>query len=135
MAYQLPAGLAGCNHAIVQWWWQTTNSCIPQAWRDMREAGTFPCVSGSWPSWGMATCDASKGTKVQSGEQFSNCIDLQMAGDGMAPVDCAVSEWSAWGACSVSCGGGTQARARTVTTQSANGGAACPGLAESRSCN
>lgn len=49
-------------------------------------------------------------------------------------VDCAGS-WSAWSTCSKECGGGTQTRTFIVTTQPANGGAACPTSPESRSCN
>ena len=52
-----------------------------------------------------------------------------------APVDCVVSSWSAYGACSASCGGGTQTQTRTVTTPAANGGAACPALSQSQACN
>jgi hypothetical protein len=50
-------------------------------------------------------------------------------------TNCVVSDWSAWGTCSASCGGGTQTRTRTITTQPANGGSACPALSESQSCN
>lgn len=52
-----------------------------------------------------------------------------------APVDCEVSNWSAWNQCNKICGGGTQTRTRSVTTESANGGRACPGVTESQSCN
>jgi len=52
-----------------------------------------------------------------------------------APVDGQVSAWSDWSACSAPCGGGTQTRTRTCTTQPANGGAPCPSLSESKSCN
>lgn len=54
------------------------------------------------------------------------------------PIDCVVSAWTMtsagpWGACSAA---GTQTRdevwGRTVTTQPANGGAACPALTETR---
>lgn len=46
------------------------------------------------------------------------------------PVDCVVSAWSAWSACA----NGSQTRTRTVVTQPANGGAACPALSESQAC-
>lgn len=54
-----------------------------------------------------------------------------------APVDCAVSDWSAWsagawGQCSAGSQSRTETRSRTVTTAAANGGAACPVLTESR---
>jgi hypothetical protein len=51
------------------------------------------------------------------------------------PVDCAVSDWGDWGACSKSCGGGVHTRKRTVVTQPANGGKACPDLSETEACN
>lgn len=50
-------------------------------------------------------------------------------------VDCAVGPWSAWSACSAQCGGGTQTRSRPITTQPQHGGAQCPALQESQSCN
>ena len=45
--------------------------------------------------------------------------------------------WSAYGACSVTCGGGTQTHTRLCNNPApSNGGAACTGLAsESVSCN
>ena len=51
------------------------------------------------------------------------------------PVDCVVSSWSAYGACSASCGGGTKTQTRTIVTPASNGGAACPALSQSQSCN
>lgn len=51
------------------------------------------------------------------------------------PVPCEVSTWSDWGACSKSCAGGKQERKRTVLRQRKFGGAKCPVLAQSRSCN
>lgn len=53
------------------------------------------------------------------------------------PVNCAVSNWGvwtagAWSTCSNRQQSRTETRTRTVTTQPANGGAACPALTETR---
>jgi len=50
-------------------------------------------------------------------------------------VDCVLTNWSAFGDCSATCGGGTQNMTRSINTEAANGGAACGELSESRSCN
>jgi uncharacterized protein YfcZ (UPF0381/DUF406 family) len=46
------------------------------------------------------------------------------------PVNCVVSDWSAWSTCN----GGTQSRTRTIITQPSGGGQACPTLTETRDC-
>ena len=52
-----------------------------------------------------------------------------------APVNCQWSNWSAWGSCSKSCGGGTQKSTRSKTVQESDDGT-CSGLSEkSQSCN
>lgn len=51
------------------------------------------------------------------------------------PVDCAVSDWGASGDCSVTCGGGVQTFTRSIVTDASCGGAACPALSETRTCN
>merc|ERR1719277_702465 len=49
-------------------------------------------------------------------------------------VDCEVSEWRAQ-ACSVSCGGGTLLKSRSILIQSQGGGMSCPPLLETEPCN
>lgn len=54
-----------------------------------------------------------------------------------APVDCVVSEWGAWSDPAwLACADGMQSRSivrtRTIVTQPANGGAACPSLVETQ---
>eukprot|EP00042_Codosiga_hollandica_P046972 m.502676 g.502676 ORF g.502676 m.502676 type:complete len:421 (+) comp57340_c0_seq7:272-1534(+) len=53
----------------------------------------------------------------------------------LAPVDCVVSGWSEWSACTGSCAGGVQGRTREVTTSPQDGGLDCPALTETQTCN
>jgi cysteine-rich repeat protein len=69
----------------------------------------------------------------------NNC-DTVIDGGGVCttdPVDCEVSDFGAFSACSGACGGGggTATRTRTVLVQPANGGEACPALTEDQACN
>jgi hypothetical protein len=43
------------------------------------------------------------------------------------PVDCLLSDWGSWGACSVSCDGGEMSRERSVIHHAQNGGLPCSG--------
>jgi len=76
LEYRLPDELSSCGRVTVQWWWQTSNGCIPEAWREWKADDAFPCETSQWPVWSMATCSAAAGTKASSGEQFVNCIDM-----------------------------------------------------------
>jgi len=48
------------------------------------------------------------------------------AGCGQSPpIDCHISVWGEWGACTKQCGGGQKERFRKVTVQPENGGKLC----------
>jgi hypothetical protein len=73
-------------------------------------------------AYGGAACPALSSTEAPCNTQpcFQNC---------------SVSNFSDWGACSVSCGGGTQTRNRSVLLAPYGGGTPCPDLNETQACN
>ncbi|MFA6392618.1 MAG: hypothetical protein WCW54_00830 [Candidatus Paceibacterota bacterium] len=83
--------------------------------------GTYSYVVNASNAWGT-----SPNSGAVSGTVSSNC-----------PIAGGWSAWSSFGACSLSCGGGTQSQSRTCTNPTpAYGGAYCVGSStQSQSCN
>ena len=106
---------------------------------------------GSWSAWGDCSADCGGGTQqrtytvtTEAANGGAACSDPHNHGqtrpcntEACAAVDC-VGDFPEWGACSVPCGGGTKRRSYEITTQAANGGAACQhaeGVQQTAPCN
>jgi hypothetical protein len=104
------------------------------------------CQVSQWAAW--SACSATCGTSVtksrtrsvtrvaaNGGVPCPTLMDSADCGLGCCPVDCAVSPWTTWSVCSVTCGSGTRSRSRIATTDAACGGTSCPHLSESVTCS
>ncbi len=117
-----------------------------------QSCNTHACPVYGWVTgdWSECSKECGAGTQMRTVEcreintgqsaDEGNCTeakpaDSQPCNEQPCPVDCIVSEWNEWGTCSAICGGGTQARTRTIVTPPANGGAECPALSEEQACN
>jgi hypothetical protein len=98
----------------------------------------------SWSGYGSCSksCGAGKKTKTRTVLVAAKCgaaacgaaTAPASCNDFGCPIDCALGNWNAWQACSVTCGGGTQKRGRPVTTQPQHGGQKCQHTSESQAC-
>ena len=135
IAIQQSCGGSSCSGPSTQS--QTCNSqCCP-----------VDCVWGSWSNFGACsvTCGVGRQEKSRSVVIQQSCGGIKCAGSSTqsqscnsqcCPVDCVWDSWSAYGACSVTCGGGHQIRNRSVAVQPSCGGLNCSGLFnQSQSCN
>jgi len=101
------------------------------------------CVTTDWsPSQCSKSCDTGRQMLSRDVSQPTSngikCPPLQMVkrcNQFPCPINCKVSDWSGWGRCSKECGGGMQARVRTIDTRPDFGGEACPPQTETQQCN
>lgn len=108
------------------------------------------CETSDWNHW--STCSnmtqgtCGKGTrsrdrtKTKDERNGGKCFPLTETEECEfpCPVDCMVSEWSAWGSCELgnkTCGDGIMTRARTIETDALHGGRCEFPLSESKACN
>jgi hypothetical protein len=76
-----------------------------------------------------------KTAPLNGGTACPPLTDSSTCNNQECPVDCEVSGWSEFSACSLPCGGGIQTKTRTVTKQPTFNGATCPPLSEEQNCN
>jgi len=84
---------------------------------------------------GVAKCEEDDGTPVDVTN--NDAIHQLRPGCNVGvpcPVDCVQSSWGEWGRCTVSCGGGVQARTKMTVQEPLHGGKSCDVALQSREC-
>jgi hypothetical protein len=102
------------------------------------------CVLSEWGDWSPCSTTCGAGTQTRSrtvvqppangGLACGALVETRACSSPPCPVDCVMSEWGPWGACSASCGGGVQSRSRLILQPPANGGKACGPISETQAC-
>eukprot|EP00567_Pseudictyota_dubia_P010551 CAMPEP_0197448634 /NCGR_PEP_ID=MMETSP1175-20131217/18259_1 /TAXON_ID=1003142 /ORGANISM="Triceratium dubium, Strain CCMP147" /LENGTH=668 /DNA_ID=CAMNT_0042980463 /DNA_START=584 /DNA_END=2591 /DNA_ORIENTATION=- len=110
---------------------------------ETRDCNIPPCPGGcevsSWSDWSecSAPCGGGRQNRTRTivsqpdpgGDPCppeSSFGEVQECNTHCCPVDCALSDWSAWSDCSKDCGGGTQFRSRSISVQAQCNGTLCP---------
>jgi hypothetical protein len=137
LAQEDASGLSFSTNAALS---AETEFIVPQV-----KAGIIPvnCVLSDWENDGGCSTVTGKQlqkkriiTEGRNGGQICPGPDSSERKQEInCDVNCEVSGWGGWGACSATCGGGTQSRSRTVTVQPRNNGTVCPSLTDSQVCN
>ena len=103
------------------------NNCCPVdcRWGPWTARGACPvtCGGGTWTSTRVieqeAVCGGSNCTGNSNRQQSCNT--------NCCPVNCRWGQWTEWGACTKTCGGGTQTSTRGQEPQAKCGGSKCVG--------
>merc|ERR1711964_197097 len=87
----------------------------------------------------MRDCDDANANQQFDIEDLETATQMEkaeenVAGKGPPAMNCQVSQWGNFAACSKPCGKGSQTRNRSVEVEPSNGGTACPKLSETREC-
>lgn len=116
------------------------------------------CVFAEWSDWSACSCSCEgvqtahrriqkygrgdgkwcKGALklVRACNNYTDASIPNCQMEGANPTNCVLGAWSAWGACSATCGGGQQSQKRTVVQEAKNGGTPCSAnLETTRACN
>jgi hypothetical protein len=104
------------------------------------------CQESQWGGWVTCsqTCGGGLSYRYRSEDRSAafggvECGDLhekESCNTKPCPIDCQVTDWTAWDPCTKECGGGWQWQRRTeLVPASGEGAVGCPDLAQKRTCN
>mmetsp|Transcript_43604 Transcript_43604/g.100521 ORF Transcript_43604/g.100521 Transcript_43604/m.100521 type:complete len:1740 (-) Transcript_43604:73-5292(-) len=107
-------------------------TCVIQGWADWSICG-FGGLQQRSRQMGF---EAAELTEREAAKLKNASQTVQQRGCNAPPVNCSVSEWTEWSACSDSCGYGKEYRHRQVNHMPTSGGTECPSeLQVIRPCN
>ncbi|XP_066935500.1 protocadherin Fat 4-like isoform X3 [Clytia hemisphaerica] len=148
----------GCSNQCGQGMQQRTRtiksqaSCNGVACQDSQKKSTkmctqyidVDCLLSTWSAWSQCTNGCGKGTQRRTrkvtrpnkcrGQKCGTLTEQKTCYSYRERTNCVVSQWSAFGQCSEKCGQGVKYRQRSIATNAACGGNACPALRESSTC-
>jgi hypothetical protein len=104
------------------------------------------CVVGGWSRWGECNALCDGGSKMHSrevttpmayaGVECPALLEMEICNTHPCPVDCQISSWQQWSACTKSCGGGSSHQSRSIIITPSGGGMPCPSaLSNEAECN
>jgi hypothetical protein len=103
------------------------------------------CKMNTWGTWSSCTAQCGGGTKSRSrtalqypdsdGQRCPSSTHTQNCNSHSCAVDCVMSQWGSWGACSASCGKSFQFQQRTIERVSESGGTKCGSVLKSQVCD
>jgi hypothetical protein len=88
------------------------------------------CGTGTLVSRKAIEVQAAHGGVACPAEDSADREKTEDCNTDACPVDCVVSQWTGWGQCSTSCGEGSRTKTRSIETEAADGGVACPSESE-----
>jgi len=95
---------------------------------------SLPCILSGWSKWSKCEDPEGQSFRIRAIKQMPSNHGAPCEGSLNAtkacsepcdPVPCTLSDWSDWGACAQTCGGGWQTRSRRVAENAQCGGELC----------
>jgi len=119
------------------------------AMSESRDCNAHPCpvncalsLWGNWTECSSTCGPTAKRTRTRSvvtaaahgGWSCPDTVQAETCGHAACPVDCVLSAWGDWQACSATCESGVERRFRTVVHNASSGGVACGALTGTKLC-